>query len=111
MQGPAGAGAGLGRIEVTDPATGKTVLRSARIAAMVKKAQDAAPDIFEAAAAAAAEVKTMTGGGEEDVVMSTGAGAGEGDVSPSDLSGQQGVLAEMAATIVGKGLDKAYVPN
>lgn len=110
MQGPAGAGAGLGRIEVTDPATGKTVLRSARIAAMVKKAQDAAPDIFEAAAAAAAEVKTMTGGGEEDVVMSTGAGAGagEGDVSPSDLSGQQGVLAEMAATIVGKGLDKAY---
>ncbi len=93
---------------MTDPATGKTVLRSARIAAMVKKAQDAAPDIFEAAAAAAAEVKTMTGGGEEDVVMSTGAGAGEGDVSPSDLSGQQGVLAEMAATIVGKGLDKAY---
>lgn len=102
--GPAGAGAGLGRIEVTDPATGKTVLRSARIAAMVKKAQDAAPDIFAAAAAAAAEVKTMTGGGEEDVEMDTGGG----DVSPSDLSGQQGVLAEMAATIVGKGLDKAY---
>jgi hypothetical protein len=104
---------------MTDPATGKTVLRSARIAAMVKKAQDAAPDIFAAAAAAAAEVKTMTGGGEKDVVMSTGAGAGAGegdvemdtgggDVSPSDLSGQQGVLAEMAATIVGKGLDKAY---
>ena len=100
---------------MTDPATGKTVLRSARIAAMVKKAQDAAPDIFAAAAAAAAEVKTMTGGGEKDVVMSTGAGAGDvemdtggGDVSPSDLSGQQGVLAEMAATIVGKGLDKAY---
>lgn len=89
---------------MTDPATGKTVLRSARIAAMVKKAQDAAPDIFAAAAAAAAEVKTMTGGGEEDVEMDTGGG----DVSPSDLSGQQGVLAEMAATIVGKGLDKAY---
>jgi len=87
---------------MTDPATGKTVLRSARIAAMVKKAQDAAPDIFAAAAAAAAEVKTMTGGGEEDVEMDTGGG----DVSPSDLSGQQGVLAEMAATIVGKGLDR-----